>query len=108
RGLWKSPRYVDNSNVGISIIPFAADVISIAPNPSHGEFDIITNNASFIAQNVTINIIDMLGKTVWSGEAKFDASGRASINAPSRAAGHYIVDVMTQNGNRAKAKIAIQ
>ncbi|MEO6832439.1 MAG: T9SS type A sorting domain-containing protein [Chitinophagaceae bacterium] len=108
RGLWKSPRYVDNSNVGVSIIPFATDVIAIAPNPSHGEFDIITTNASFIAQNATVNIIDMLGKTVWSGEAKFDASGRASINMSSSAVGHYIVDVMTQNGNRAKAKISIQ
>lgn len=107
RGLWKSPRYREN-NVGVSIIPFASNVISIVPNPSHGQFDIVTSNTGFVTQNASVNIIDMLGKTVWTGTTKFDASGRAHISAPGRATGHYIVDVLTANGNRAKTKIAIQ
>lgn len=107
RGLWKSPRYSE-VNVGVSIIPYAANALSIVPNPSKGSFDIIANNSGFASEMATINIIDMTGKSVWSTKSTFNASGKAHVSAPDNAVGIYLVDVITDKGNRAKAKIVLQ
>lgn len=106
RGMWKSPRHIVVPN-GISNIPYAIDVIAVAPNPNKGSFKILTSNQALIGQKVTVDLISFSGSKVLSVDGVFDASGKLSINANNIARGTYIVDVNKGNMIFARTKMIV-
>ena len=90
RGMWKTTkREVPN---GISIVPYAADVITVAPNPSKGNFTITTTHKQLLGQPVNVKIVGTDGKTAWSENLAFDSAGKLKINIKGLPSGTYICE----------------
>jgi len=106
RGMWKSPRHIAVPN-GISNVPYALDVISVAPNPNNGNFSVMTSNKALIGENTTIRIISFTGALVMQTEGKFDNSGTVSANSGNLARGTYIVEVNKAGKVFARTKMVI-
>jgi hypothetical protein len=92
RGMWKSPRHIAVPN-GISNVPYALDVITIAPNPNNGNFSIRTGNKSLIGQSTSVRVMSYTGASVMQTEGRFDSAGNLSVNSGNLARGTYIVEV---------------
>jgi len=78
---------------GVSMIPYAADVISVSPNPSAGNFVVHTTNELLSGKNATVKIIALNGSTVYNTNGTFDISGSFSISAGNLLPGNYICEV---------------
>ena len=110
RGMWKSLKRDDGSQGpnGVSMIPLAMDVISIAPNPNKGRFTIHTGNKGFINRPVQVHMINSLGSIAWQqSNLTFDAGGDLVVAADGLARGTYIVEVFGGNGMTAKKKVVV-
>ncbi len=90
RGMWKTVKR-DLPN-GISIVPYAADVITVSPNPNRGAFTIKTNHAQLKSQQVTVRMIAANGTTAWAETASFDAAGTLKVNIKGLQSGTYICE----------------
>ncbi len=90
RGMWKTTKHENPSEV--SIIPYAADVISVVPNPNRGAFTVKTNNAALKGQTVKVRMIAANGATAWSEDAIFDNSGNLKLNIKGLTPGTYICE----------------
>lgn len=105
RGMWSSPTH--KSTLGVAnTIPLAQDVITIAPNPNYGEFDINTNNSQLKNKAVAIRIVNMSGAVVWQNEVPVNAKGNAKIKA-DLPRGTYIVEAVKRNTIFAKTKMVV-
>lgn len=104
RGMWSTPLH--NSTVGISTVPLAADVITIAPNPNYGEFSISTTNAQVKGKSSIIRIINMTGAVAWQQEVQINSDGKALISA-DLPRGTYIIELQNQNLIFAKTKMVV-
>ena len=91
RGMWKSVKHEAPNSV--SIVPYAADIITVAPNPNRGVFTIKTNHQQLKGQNVSIRMIATNGTTVWNEQATFDASGMLKVTTRGLTAGVYVCEV---------------
>ncbi len=106
RGMWKSQRLTFPQNPsGVSIIPYASDLLRISPNPNNGDFEIRTENPALTGQSVVINILDLNGRTVWSGQNSFSNDGMMHVMASGLARAHYIVDITTLSGLKARTRM---
>jgi hypothetical protein len=92
RGMWKSPKHIAAPN-SINSLPLALDVISVAPNPNRGQFNVSTTNKSLVDQNVTVRVVSYTGVTVMETSARFNSSGTLSVNTQNIARGSYLVEV---------------
>jgi hypothetical protein len=90
RGMWKTVKR-DLPN-GISIVPYAADVITVSPNPNRGAFTIKTNHAQLKSQQVVVRMIAANGSTAWAETASFDAAGSLKVNIKGLPSGTYICE----------------
>jgi photosystem II stability/assembly factor-like uncharacterized protein len=105
RGMWSSPTH--KSTVGIAnTIPLATDVITIAPNPNYGSFEINTQHAMLKGKQANIRIMNMAGVTVWNNNINISSSGSSSIKA-DLPRGTYIVEVIKDNTIFAKSKMVV-
>lgn len=105
RGMWSSPVHKSTTSIS-NTIPLATDVITIAPNPNYGAFDINTRNSVLQGKNTTVRIVNMLGATVWSNVVTINNSGNANIKA-ELPRGTYMVEVIYDNTVFAKSKIVV-
>jgi len=94
RGMWKTGKHEAPNEV--SIIPYAADIITVAPNPAHGSFTISTGNNDLKNAQVQISLIAHDGKTVLRNEGTF-SGGSLSVATGNVAPGAYICQVTGGN-----------
>ncbi|HEY9177867.1 MAG TPA: T9SS type A sorting domain-containing protein [Flavipsychrobacter sp.] len=105
RGMWSSPTH--KSTVGIAnTIPLATDVITIAPNPNYGTFNISTQNELLKGKTTNVRIMNMAGVTVWNNNINISNSGHAAISA-DLPRGTYILEVLKDNTVFAKSKMVV-
>lgn len=104
RGMWKTAKAGPAAN--ISIVPYAADVVTVSPNPNAGHFNVNTSNKLFFNKGVSVKLINGLGQIVWQGKSTFDNSGKLSINTSGVATGPYIFEV-TDAATTARTKVII-
>lgn len=107
--MWKSSKrtYQIIPN-GISSVPLAMDVITVAPNPAEGgHFTISTTNAALVGRSAEVRLIDMSGRTAWSRNISFDASGAMQVNTEGLIRGTYVVQVTGASGLMARTKVVI-
>jgi Secretion system C-terminal sorting domain len=77
-----------------TIAPFTNDGISIAPNPNKGSFSVTLNRVS--DPQVSMRLMDVTGKLVWSGENMDNTGSNIQISTPGLQDGVYILDVMAR------------
>jgi photosystem II stability/assembly factor-like uncharacterized protein len=108
RGLWRSPK-ADGVPypTGISVVPFATDVITVSPNPASGPFEIRTSEEGLAGQRSTVTILDISGRSVWSGQRSFSKDGLLRVDVTGLPRATYIVDVTAANGLKARAKLMV-
>ncbi|MCF8258469.1 MAG: proprotein convertase P-domain-containing protein [Flavobacteriales bacterium] len=68
--------------------------LSVYPNPNNGQFIVELNGAEGVG---TLNIMDMMGRTVYTAGVNFNGSFRQSIDL-NVAKGTYVLQVVTENG----------
>jgi subtilisin-like proprotein convertase family protein len=68
--------------------------LSVYPNPSNGQFIVELNGAEGVG---TLNIMDMMGRRVYTAGVNFTGSFRQSIDL-NVAEGTYVLQVITENG----------
>lgn len=109
RGLWKSPRHITlgPDPTAVTIVPMAAGVLMVAPNPSAGIFNIRTGDKSFWNRSSTIRLYDAVGRVAWTGNAQFDGSGNVSVQTADVAHGTYILEVATSAGALARTRVVL-
>jgi hypothetical protein len=108
RGMWRTPkRDAPPATTGISVVPFAADVITVSPNPSKGSFDIRTINEGLAGKQATVSVLDLTGRVVWTGQHRFTPGGSLHVDATGLARAHYILDVIGADGTKARTKLIV-
>jgi len=68
--------------------------LSVYPNPNNGQFIVELNGAEGVG---TLNIMDMMGRRVYTAGVNFNGSFRQSIDL-NVAKGTYVLQVVTENG----------
>ncbi len=104
RGMWKSVKKEHPD--GISIVPYVADVINVAPNPNRGAFTVTATSKKYFGQNVTMKMISTDGRTLFQDNMTFDATGALKVNAKNLLPGNYICEV-TNNNLAARCRVVI-
>lgn len=104
RGMWKSS--TESFPLNVTSVPYATDVITIAPNPNNGHFTIQTSNAAIKGNQVTVYITGMNGATVWQQDVQVNGNGTVSVNT-ELAKGMYIVNVQAGNMTIARSKMIV-
>jgi xyloglucan-specific exo-beta-1,4-glucanase len=102
RGMWKSVKYTKPT--GISIVPFLPDILTVSPNPNHGDFSISTTYAN--NEQAAIQIFDNNGRAVWQRENNFEA-GRMQVHTTGLARGNYIINISTYKGSIGRQKLVV-
>ncbi|MDH7448373.1 T9SS-dependent M36 family metallopeptidase [Aquimarina sp. 2201CG14-23] len=87
----------------LSVEDFEEDIFRITPNPSRGNF-VINVSRSFGESNVSI--VDINGRVVLEEEMLLNSA--YNINAENLRTGIYLLQIVTENGNKFTTKIAIQ
>lgn len=113
RGLWKSPvlgAVVDSSsqdttNRIISLVPYSRQDFLVAPNPSWGEFRLITQDRSWIGKSLQAQIVDIQGGVVWTGELRIGAQGAASVRTSGLRDGVYTL--ILNKGNQVVGRLRL-
>jgi hypothetical protein len=104
RGMWKSAKQEYSNDV--HVIPFAPDAVSLAPNPSKGQF-VVTGTSAFAGTQVSIRLVDPVGRTIWAGKGAFDNNSRLEVATQNIPAGNYIFEVSNSKLVMARKKIII-
>jgi len=68
--------------------------LNVYPNPNNGQFIVELNGAEGVG---TLNIMDMMGRRVYTSGVNFNGSFRQSIDL-NVAKGTYVLQVITENG----------
>lgn len=79
------------------------DFVNVYPNPASGEIT-IQYNATEAAENVTIRIIDVLGKVVYQTPVTF-TNGEVKLNMNNYANGAYIITITGEKDVLAHTKL---
>lgn len=94
RGMWHSvKREMPN---GVSVIPYAADIINVYPNPGKGVFTVTTSNKLLTGQPVTVHLISASGAVVHSEKISFDAGGNLKVTTRGLPSGTYVCEVSNE------------
>ena len=100
--LWKN----DSSTVGISAVPAFANKIILYPNPNNGRFIIRVQSINDLAENVKIEICNLIGEQVYSTTFKKQQPS-SEIDLSKFPKGIYFVK-MAAGGETLTEKIVIQ
>lgn len=79
---------------------FELDNLSIYPNPSNGNFNVLFDNA--LTNNVGITVFDLSGRSVFKRSYETSSSFNQNINLGAVSAGMYLVNIV--DGNRTITK----
>jgi len=90
--MWKSPKQDVAPPTSVSIVPFTENALKVYPNPSNGQFTIVAGNDNANA-NVTVHIIDNVGRIAWRSNGTLNGNSSYQINAVGLAKGNYIIEV---------------
>ncbi|OFY87539.1 MAG: hypothetical protein A3F72_20895 [Bacteroidetes bacterium RIFCSPLOWO2_12_FULL_35_15] len=104
---WGQALYIDNINISNTTSIYTNDFnssFSIYPNPSKGEMSVNVNLQT--AQNVTIKIINILGKVISTRTLSNISSGIFNLDLSTEAQGMYFVELSTDKEKTVK-KITI-
>ena len=104
RGMWRTTKK-DIPN-GISIVPFAADVISVAPNPNRGTFTITTSSKELAGNTFNVRMLSSDGGVAWQEQATFGSDGTLKVAAKGLHAGAYICEI-TNDRNTARCRVIV-
>lgn len=104
RGMWKSAKNEQPS--GISVVPYVADVISVAPNPNRGTFTVTTGKAGLYNQQVTVRLISNDGRTLYQDDTRFDNAGSLKVSTHNLIAGTYICEIRNEK-NVARCRVVV-
>lgn len=110
RGMWKSPRHITLAGpdpTAVTIVPMAVGVLTVAPNPSAGNFVVRTGDKSFWNKPSTIRLYDAVGRVAWLSSAQFDGGGQVSVQTAGVARGTYILEVATSAGSLARTRVVM-
>lgn len=105
RSMWKSPVHKFASGIA-NTIPYADDVVTIAPNPNNGSFDLLVKNASLTNKQVAVKVISITGTTVWNNNVTVSSNGKVSVNA-TLPNGTYMVELSSENVPVAKTRMVV-
>jgi len=103
RGMWKSPKHM--TATGIADMPYAFDVITVAPNPNRGDFRIVTSNTALLGQAVEVTMVNLTGQVIMKQHATFGSDGQLQVKAGDLPKGTYIVDVNKSGVRFARTKM---
>jgi len=103
RSLWKSPKQI--TTLGVSVVPFELNSLSVYPNPNHSIFTVDVKDN--ITTPVSLHIFDMAGRLVFSADNQALNSGKMQVNATGLRNGTYIVEMATANNVLGRNKIVI-
>jgi len=108
RGMWKSPRHLTQSPppAVVSNIPYAMGVITLAPNPARGQFQIITSNEGMQHQQAEVRFISITGAAAATRTGSF-RDGRLTLSTEGIAKGTYMVEVVVKGITTAREKLVI-
>ncbi len=94
----------------INVVQGKSDVLVIYTNPSNGQFEVMYNNAIFVAEKRIINVYDAKGARVFS--KVYDISipyQRMQVTLINAASGIYMLELMSSDGRKIAAdKIMIR
>ena len=68
-----------------------SDAINIFPNPSTGNFNVVTTFAT--AQNIDVKVYNILGQIIYSDKKKEMSTGNTEINLSDQTSGIYFVEL---------------
>ena len=93
---------VSVSNVGVKVVSAGSDDIMLVPNPNQGAFTIKGTLGSTAAQEVTLEITDMLGQAIYTGKvAVHNGAVNEKIQLGENIAnGMYLLNLRTDEGNK--------
>ncbi len=95
----------NGSSTGVKEINLLENMI-IYPNPTSGVFNITSNEAKF--SEMTINVIDIQGKVVYSSiDKNVSSSYNKQINLEGLSKGLYYIKLSTNNGVKVQ-KLIVQ
>ncbi len=104
RGMWKSAK--NEHPVGISVVPYVADAITVTPNPNRGTFAVTTGKTNLFNQQVTVRLISTDGRTLYQDDTRFDNAGSLKVSTHNLIAGTYICEVRNEK-NVARCRVVI-
>lgn len=104
RGMWKSR--LESPPLSITTVPYAADMISIAPNPNDGQFTIRTANKAVKGQQVMVQITAADGAVVWKNDIRINGDGTATLRT-GLPKGLYIVNLRQGDAVFARSKMLV-
>lgn len=87
------------SNLGVHDLSDGAEIV-IMPNPNKGSFSVKGNLGDLNDENVTMEVANMLGQTVYSN--KFPVKNGmidANLQMQNLASGSYLLNLRSSNGN---------
>ena len=88
-----------------SLIPFAADAIIVAPNPSNGNFSVTFNTIT--EHKIYLRLIDATGKTVWEQKNVLNLGTPLPVNTQGLSNGTYVLEVGTEKSIAGRQKIVV-
>ena len=93
---------VSVSNVGVKVVSAGSDDIMLVPNPNQGTFTIKGTLGNTAAQEVTLEITDMLGQAIYTGKvAVHNGAVNEKIQLGENIAnGMYLLNLRTDEGNK--------
>ena len=106
RSMWKSPLHDPSKTTDVGNIPLANNVVTIAPNPNFGRFEIVTGNKALQDKYISLRIVNMNGAVAWDNKVMMSKEGKAMVNA-DLPLGSYIVEVRSNGLLFAKEKMVV-
>ena len=76
---------------GVKENTFLSSAVNLFPNPSNGNFNVITTFAT--SQNIEITVYNMLGQNVYSNKIDNATQNVYEVDLSKRASGFYLVEI---------------
>ncbi len=82
---------IECDNVGIKESSVFSNAINLFPNPSNGNFNIVTTFAN--SQNIDVTVYNMLGQAVYSNKISNATQNVYQVDLGNQASGVYLVEI---------------
>lgn len=103
RGMWSTPLHKSTTGVA-NLVPYKADILTIFPNPNHGNFTIRSGQRDLFNAGIMVRITDITGKIVYMQPVHLNQNGVAEIST-KLSQGTYVVEAVKDGIIFAKTKM---